>query len=337
MKNKIFNIGVIILSTVMLLYFAVFSKGVNNLKYQLKNLNHFWILLSILAMITYWIIESFVLNTFTKFLGFNQKMKDSFKISMVGQFFNSVTPFASGGQPAQLYFMTKKDINGGSATSILMMKLIVYQSVLTIYSLISIILKYRFFKKNLSNFFSISIIGFLINTLIILFLLLASTKRELAEKILKGILKFLHKIHLVKNVDKTLKKLDEEIYSFHNNAVEMSKNISLLIKCTVLTFVQLTVYFIIPYFIYRGFNFNSASLWNMVSAETFLNMIVSVIPLPGAAGGSEGGFYLLFSLFFTKETIMAALLLWRIITYYSCIAVGSLFTVTRSRKLVTNQ
>lgn len=327
MKNKIFNIIIIILSAAIFLYFLVFSHGIGYLIEQLKNLNYIWILLAVFSMFMYWAIESSILNIFTQSISFRQKFIDSFKITMVGQFFNSITPFASGGQPAQLYFMMKRGIKAGSASSILTMKLIVYQGVLTLYSLIAIILKFTFFKENLPDFFYISIIGFLINTGVILFLIMASVNTKVTKAILKVIFTFLNKIRLVKDVEKRLSKLEEELSNFHENAVEMSKNLEILIKCTVLTFVQLTSYFVIPYFIYRAFNMNSASFWNMIAAETFLNMIVSVIPLPGASGGSEGGFYLLFGLFFNPATIMPAVLLWRIITYYSCIAFGSIFAV----------
>ncbi|MCY6371015.1 lysylphosphatidylglycerol synthase transmembrane domain-containing protein [Clostridium ganghwense] len=330
MKNKLFNTTIIVLSTAILLGFVIFSKGLEHLISQLKNLNYMWILLAVFCMLMYWIIESIVLNIFIQSLNLRQKLRESLKITMVGQFFNSVTPFASGGQPAQLYFMMKRGINGGSASSILTMKLIVYQGVLTIYSLIAIILKFTFFQENLPNFFYISIIGFIINTGVILFLLIASVNKKMTKSILKGIFTFLNKIRLVKDVKGNLIKIEGELSNFHKNAVEMSKNFEILVKCSVLTFVQLTSYFIIPYFIYRGFNMNSASFWNMVAAETFLNMIVAVIPLPGASGGSEGGFYLLFSLFFKQSTIMPAILLWRIITFYSCIAVGSVFTVSKA-------
>ena len=252
--KKLFNILVIIFSAGTLLYFAVFSKGLHNLSHELKNLNYPWIYVAVLFMFMYWLIECIVLNIFVKASGFKQRIRDSFKITMIGQFFNSVTPFASGGQPAQLYFMTKKGVSGGSATSVLTMKLIVYQAILMTYSLVAIIFKFNLFKNNVNNFFLISILGFVLNTIVILFLIVSSVKRDLAEKILKFILKVLSKIHLVKNYEVALEKHKKELVNFQKNAIYISKNFSLLIKCGILTFIQLTVYFLIPYFIYKGFN-----------------------------------------------------------------------------------
>ena len=54
---------------------------------------------------------------------------------------------------------------------------------------------------------------------------------------------------------------------------------------------------------------------------------MAIIPLPGAEGGAEGGFYLIYSLFFKSDTIITAIFIWRILTYYSSIAIGSIFTL----------
>ena len=55
-----------------------------------------------------------------------------------------------------------------------------------------------------------------------------------------------------------------------------------------------------------------------------------MVPLPGAAGASEGSFYVFFSMFFTSATIKPATLLWRIITYYSVILITAPFSrITR--------
>jgi len=65
----------------------------------------------------------------------------------------------------------------------------------------------------------------------------------------------------------------------------------------------------------------------MISAQVFLTMFMSCIPIPGAEGGAEAGFYLIFGIFFKASSIVPAIFIWRLITYYLTIAVGSIFTV----------
>lgn len=65
----------------------------------------------------------------------------------------------------------------------------------------------------------------------------------------------------------------------------------------------------------------------MIAAQIFLINFMAIIPLPGSEGGAEGGFYLIYSLFFKSDTIITAIFVWRILTYYSSIAIGSIFTL----------
>ena len=61
--------------------------------------------------------------------------------------------------------------------------------------------------------------------------------------------------------------------------------------------------------------------------QAFLFLTVSFVPLPGAAGASEGGFYLFFALIFPGTIMPLAMLLWRFATYYANILFGSFFVM----------
>jgi glycosyltransferase 2 family protein len=96
---------------------------------------------------------------------------------------------------------------------------------------------------------------------------------------------------------------------------------------SIYTLLQYFTFFSIPYCIYRSFGFHSADIWTLISAQIFLTNFMAIIPLPGGAGGAEGGFYLIYSLFFESNTILTALFVWRVLTYYSSIAIGSIFAL----------
>ncbi|MGI6193147.1 MAG: lysylphosphatidylglycerol synthase transmembrane domain-containing protein, partial [Christensenellales bacterium] len=90
-----------------------------------------------------------------------------------------------------------------------------------------------------------------------------------------------------------------------------------------LTFLQLCCYFLIPYCVYRAFGLVGAPVFMMVSAAAYVYMISSFMPLPGGSGAAESSFYMLFLLFFSNSVIAPAMLLWRTITYYSCLIAGA--------------
>ena len=66
-----------------------------------------------------------------------------------------------------------------------------------------------------------------------------------------------------------------------------------------------------------------ATIFTMLAAQTFVTMVSAFIPLPGSSGGAEGSFYLFFGTFF-GPTIIPAILLWRLVTYYANILFGCL-------------
>jgi len=277
-------------------------------------------------MFIYWTFEIFIIHDLTRLLFPEQKFSCSIEAGMVGEFYAAITPLQTGAQPAICYVLEKEGIESASASSILMMKFIIHQTTLTIYSFIIIILKFSYFKSTISGIFYLCLLGFIFNLGIILIAVMFSINKGFTKGLLLGTFNFLSKIKLVKNWQKTEGEIEKGLDDFHDNALVIVKNYKLVLRVTIINTAQLTVFYVIPYLIYRGFDPASTSLWNMLAAQTLVMLIVSIPPIPGGAGGAEGGFILLFTMFF-KENILPGVLLWRIITYYSCILIGSLFVI----------
>ena len=133
MAKKI-NYIICILSFILLLMYMILKEGINNIIINFQNLNYTYILFAILSMFIYILLESGILNICIKNIGEKIKYKSSLKISVIGQMFNQITPFASGVQPIQAYYMTKENIKIGDATAILLIKFIIYQITLTVFT-----------------------------------------------------------------------------------------------------------------------------------------------------------------------------------------------------------
>lgn len=334
MKNKIVNIVVIIISTCIFLSFFIFSNGINSLIKVFKTINVYWIIIAILCMICFWFMETVIIYIITKSIynSIPNLFNKSIKFAMIGQFFGAVTPLQSGSQAAQLYSMTESGIPGGSSGSILMIKFIIHQASLTLYSLIVLIFKFNYFNKKLSYFIYFCVFGFIFNILLILLAILFAVNKNITTKIVNFIVRILGKIKIIKDTKKAIERFKTEMLSFHENAFIIAKKKKMCLYASIFTFMQWTFFYSIPYFIYRSFGMNSADIYTMISAQVFLTMIMSCIPLPGAAGGAEGGFYTIYNIFFKNGTVMPGIFIWRIITYYSCIAIGSIFTIMLPNK-----
>ena len=119
---------------------------------------------------------------------------------------------------------------------------------------------------------------------------------------------------------------------FHTHMKDASKEMGSLAIAFTLSLVQLTLFFLIPITIGLGFQLTFSSLLNVIGASAFVSMVTAFIPLPGAAIGAEGSFYMVFRIFYPANIIITALLLWRIITYYLPIAIGGIVVIADGGK-----
>jgi uncharacterized protein (TIRG00374 family) len=328
MKNKIFSTIIVIVTFCIFLSFFLFTEGLNSLINHIKTLNTSWLLLSILCMLLFWLFEMLTLYTITKKLfQIKNLLAQSIKFQMIGQFFAAISPFSAGSNPAQFFAMKESGIPAGLAGSILMIKFIIHQSINIVILVLAFLYKFNFFNSKVNYFPYLCILGLGIHVLIMIFAILFSINSSLTKRLLTTIFKVLKKIRLVKNPESSYKKIELELENFHQNASLISKHIKMCTYASIFTLLQYLAFFSIPYCIYRSFGFHSADIWTLICAQIFLVNFMAIIPLPGAAGGAEGGFYLIYSLFFDPGTILTALFLWRVLTYYSSIAVGSIFTL----------
>lgn len=326
MKGKIINGCIIVLSIVLLLCYLFFVDGVDSMVQVFSTANLWWLAAGAGCMILYWISEALILHTSVSCFDTRMKYRDTFKTTMIGQFFNCVTPSSTGGQPMQAYYMNRIGVGVGYATSALLIRFIVYQIGLTLYSVVVLLFKYQEFASEISGFKYLIIFGFVINTTVALMLLLVGFTKNFAKKIIRGLTKFLAKIHIVKNLDERLEQVDREVDSFHEGFLIIKQHKARIFGMLGLTILQLTFFFLIPVMIYFSFGLPLSGLFTMIAAGSCVQMASCFIPLPGAAGGAEVSFFMLFKLFFPSSQLGTAILLWRLLTFYFPILIGMYFS-----------
>lgn len=326
--KTIFNIVVIVLSLFILTYFALSENGMTNLVENMKTIDKYFLIIAITCNLINIMIDTTLIYILTESSYPSYKFASAFRCSMTGQFFCAVTPFATGGQPMQIYLMSKQGIEPGISTSILVQKFLVYQTTLTTYSALSIVILLKFMGQSMNGIMtSFAIFGFLSQGFVIFLLVLFSFNKKLTHAILSFSGRCMSKIKFIKDAQQKIDDLEAQISTFHESNKELFKNRKLLVISYVLTTIQLTAMFIIPYCIYRAFHLSGARPIDMICSQAFVTMASCFIPLPGSAGASEVSFVGFFSMYFTPGTIKSAVLLWRSITYYSVI----LFTAPFSR------
>ncbi len=328
MDKKKLNYILVVFLIIITILIMICSDGLKDLPYLLTNTNIKYVYLGILCMVGYWLMDSIIIAAITKTVHEEMSFLKSIKITMIGQYYSAITPFSTGGQPAQVYFMVNDSIPIGQATLILINKFVIYQIVITIYSFFMFFLKLSFIYVNIRTALFFIIVGIFLNVLLLIGITFLFFNPKMLRKIIFATFNFIdRKIKTIKDKGKYNEKIEHylEEYTESINKVRENKKMSLFIS--IITIIQLTFYFSITYFVYRALGFNKASYFDILSIQSLLHMAVSVIPIPGTIGASEGGFYLLFKTFFNVKVVAYAMLLWRGLSYYLRLIVCGIVTL----------
>jgi len=332
--THIFNMLVIIISVALITYFCVSEDGLIDLLSSDVHLSIFWLVMAVICQLGNMLIDSVMTYIYVKKEYKSFTFLDGVKSSCVGSFFSAITPSSTGGQPMQVIFMSKKNIDPGYATSCMLQKFLVFQITSTAFSLFALIFRFDFFITNITTpiLWVFVIAGFFSQVVVTGCLTFISFNKRLSAWVIKIASKLLEKIKFLKNPEKYVKILSDQVGVFHNGNKALIKQPKLLVKSYSLVFCQVLLMMITPYCIYRAFSLNGASPLDMVCSQAFVSLASAMMPLPGATGAAELAFSVFYNMFFGASILKSALLLWRIITYYGVILICAPFSILTKNK-----
>ena len=332
-KKNLFTIITLSITMVILLIFLFQGNSIQQLGSIFKSLSVSWMLLAFATLFVTWLMEGFVDWLLCRHFYPKWTYGRSFMIGMTGMLYSAVTPFSTGGQPMQIYYMAKMGMKAGHSAAVISVKTITYQITMVLFSLILIGSELPFFIKNVSNLTFLTIFGIASNIIFILAVILVSVNAGFVYRMLRTILNGLGKIHIVKEPGKKYESIITQLDAFHAGFKTMGRNWKLYLVVCLITVVQIAVSSSVTYCIYRAFHLSSATLWVMIAAQVFSNMVAAFVPLPGGSGGAEVSFSAFCHVFF-QNLLTPALLVWRLLTYYGCIVFGCIFVSIGARKYV---
>ena len=334
--NMVFNIFVIVVSVVLVTYFCISKDGLVDLVKSDIDLNVFWLIMAVLCQLGNMIIDSFLLYLYIKREYKEFTFLDGIKSSFVGSFFSAITPSASGGQPMQVVFMSTKSVDAGYSTSCLIQKFLVYQITSTAFTVFALALKFDFFIQTVNTplLWLFLIAGFISQVAVTGLIMFASFSSKISGWLLRLTEKLLGKIRFVKEPEKHVKKLGDQIELFHQGNKALVKSPGLMISSFALIFVQILLIMLVPYCVYRGFSLSSATVVEIVCSQSFVSLASAMMPLPGATGAAELAFSVFYGMFFGTAMLKSGLLMWRVITYYAVIVISAPFSMLTKKKSI---
>lgn len=329
-RKHVITLFVMVLLSFGVIFLLFSDINILALKGALLSIKLGWIILAVVALVMYWLVETLILFLIIRSTYHSFPIGSTFKITMVGQLFNLLTPSSAGGQPAQLYMLYKRNVNGSFASSILMIKFIIYQLVLVLLLVFIFSLRFHQLAEAIPEMKYIVYLGLAIQVAVVVVLVCISLNKPL---VLFTIRMILLPVNWIKKsvYTKWKNRAEATIETFHQESRRLMKNKSLMLSCSVLTIVQLVAFLVIPFFIFKSLGNEQLPFLTSVSFHAFIMMFSSVIPTPGGTGAAEYSFTLLFDSLTNTSDLLLGVLLWRMLTVYTPIILGALLMIMKSK------
>ena len=326
-KRMIRNIILFVLLIIVTFSVIFNQRDITEIWKALSSVRMQFVLIAVVFMCFYFICDAINIGRLFKALGEESNFMQNVKYSLIGFFFSSVTPAASGGQPMQIYYMHKDGKTVANSTLTLLIELTCIQIVTISLAFISLFFNYQYLNTAMKWCF---VIGVGLNSSALALLLISIYSRRLSKWIINFTIKIL-RVFKVKNVDQKKERFETELARYHDSAIYARNNRPLIIKTLLTTYLQFIIFYSVSYWVYLSFGLSEHSILKLITMQSILYATVSGIPSPGAVGVSEGGYIAIFSNIYAEEVINSAMLVNRGINFYlfvliSCIIV-SIYTI----------
>lgn len=333
MKKRTINILIIVVFTLIVLYFSL-KDNYKEIIDSILNADIRWLFISYLLVLSYTFLKSIVtndiINSFKKY-----GIKKTFSLQLMTFFFNAVTPFSTGGQPFQVYVLKKNKLTLSEGTNVVIQESIIHQIAIIIVGFLTIIINQIFNICPIEGIiFAFLIIGFLANLLVLLLLFAISYGKKIDKLLIGWCVNLLTFLRIVKDKNKQIDKLNKSIENFNVNAKLLTSNKKKFIKLILINCLAFMCLYIVPLTVlfslgnYSGFDGITA-----IVLVSFVSIISSYIPLPGGIGGQEYLFVTLFGFYLQKPILSTLMLLWRFITYYLPMIVGAIIFNIKQKEI----
>ena len=292
----------------------------------LSNMKWYTFLLIIAYGFGYYLIIGKIYQILGKRYKKDYTYKEGTQIAFVGAFFSGITPSATGGQFAQAYIMKKQGIEFSSGASLLWADFIIYQSVMVAYSTILMVLRFTYYYTEHSAFFLLVLIGYIVNSMVILLLYTMAKFPKAYKKISYWIVNLLFRLKVIKDPTSTIIKWNVQLENFTLEIKRIKYQKKMVLKCVIANVIRLTMLYILPLFIgyLMKLHVNIGMALDVITMSAFVSIANAFFPVPGASGGSEAAFLLIFTTLFTSIETNSMMILWRFSTYHIIILIGGL-------------
>ena len=295
-------------------------------------------LCAVVCLVLAFIFKGLKMSIMCKSMTGKFHFKTSVETGIIGTYYNNVTPFALGGQPFEIYHLSKHGVHGGVASSIPIASFFLNQLAFVILGIVSLFMFNRNMlgaPDNIMNAFPaiynvLAIIGLICCIFVPLLVIVFSFLPRVGAKLVHLVITVGSKLRVIKNPKETAQKTIKTVVHNAHCLKKIAASPTVFILTFIISFLENLANASIAYFTLKAFGFNLNMHWFtewllVVEICFILFASITFIPTPGNSGAADLSFYLLFEAGLLAGLAFPAILVWRGISFYSTILIGFVF------------
>ncbi len=337
-RNMIsFIVSLLIIGCVVYLLFELsntLEQGDSATFYDLLDgMNWWYLLIAVGLFIIMYAADTLKYTLLGKSYGHKLGIAKDMKVALIGKYYEAITPFATGGQPMQIYYFYKNGMSGSKSTSITMVKYAVQMLAVTVVAAIVMGLgvgKLGMIENEITRntILICGWVGFGINAFIPVFVTFIVFCPRAVSWVISLFVRLLYKIKIIKNADKLETKIRQWVDDFAVFSQFVYKKPLTFLLLFVLCLFEPIIQFIIPYFVLvamcgtevMGLE-GGALLFSVMVLSMYATYAAAFIPTPGNSGAVESVFMLAFTVV-AESVLFWYVIVWRFLLYYIYVFLG---------------
>lgn len=309
---------------------AVFKdQDLTDIFHMLSEVAPVYLIIGFALVILYVCSESFIIKYLLHTVHIRVPILNCIRYSFVGFFYSCITPSATGGQPMQIFYMKRQNIDIPTATIILMLVTIEYKFVLVFLGVAIALFGQGFIHQYMNGEVQFFLyLGIALNVFCVSFMSFLVFLPETAKFLIMKGFALLKKLHIMKEKNNRTERLNKSMELYKSASVFLRTNKLAIINTTILSFIQRFFLFFITYITYHSFGLREESAITITLLQSVVSISVDMLPLPGGMGISERLYLIIFvPIFGSAATATASLLMSRGFSYYILILVSGIISL----------
>ena len=315
--------GAFFLLVMILSFYTVFhGQNMGQIRHALSRLSPAALCAAMITALFFVSAEGMMIYYLLRSLNGHSSLGRCITYSFIGFFYSGITPSATGGQPMQLYYMSR-DRNSLSESSVVLMTVaLIYKLVLVLIGIATLIFWHGPLRVCLKEYFPLFLLGLTLNAALVLILLAVMLAPMSMKRIISGIERALVRIRVLRESGKRQDKIEQFVNGYRGAVCFLLNHKGKVLAVCLFTLLQRVSVFVLTWIIYRGFSLEGTDALTVMLLQASVYIAVDMLPVPGAQGITEMMYRKVFSSIFTGEYLMPSLYVTRGINFYFVLLVS---------------